>query len=49
MTIQDIHTNVQTVRRIYETEQSADAIATSTDIIYLVSHPDPASVKDILL
>lgn len=49
MAIQDTHNNVQAVRRIYETEQSPNATTTSTDTIYLVSHPDPVSGNDILL
>ncbi|KAK5829510.1 hypothetical protein F5H01DRAFT_316377 [Linnemannia elongata] len=49
MTIQDVHTNVQAVRRIYDTEESVNATTTPTSTMYLVSHPDPASGKDILL
>ncbi|KAF9294533.1 hypothetical protein BGZ88_003702 [Linnemannia elongata] len=49
MTIQDVHTNVQAVRRICETEESVNATTTPTSTMYLVSHPDPASGKDILL
>ncbi|KAF8929507.1 hypothetical protein BGZ47_001014 [Haplosporangium gracile] len=42
MMIQDTHTNVQPVRRIYENEDSTNTSTASAETVYLVCHPDPS-------
>ncbi|OAQ25704.1 hypothetical protein K457DRAFT_34942, partial [Linnemannia elongata AG-77] len=45
MAVQDVHTNVQGVRRVYESGPPSS----SSETMYLVCHPDPSLKKDILL
>lgn len=45
MTIQDIHPNVQGIRRVYESGPSSSP----SETMYLVCHPDPSLNKNILL
>ncbi|KAF9271657.1 hypothetical protein BGZ88_005776, partial [Linnemannia elongata] len=45
MAVQDVHPNVQGVRRVYESGPPSS----SSEIMYLVCYPDPSLNKDILL
>ncbi|KAF9340490.1 hypothetical protein BGZ91_001742 [Linnemannia elongata] len=45
MVVQDVHTNVQGVCRVYE----SGLPSSSSETMYLVCHPDPSLNKDILL
>ncbi|KAK5829390.1 hypothetical protein F5H01DRAFT_330101 [Linnemannia elongata] len=45
MAVQEVHTNVQGVRRVYESGPPSS----SSETIYLVCYPDPSLNKDILL
>ncbi|KAK3820833.1 MAG: hypothetical protein JOS17DRAFT_793643 [Linnemannia elongata] len=45
MTVQDLHPNVQGIRRVYENGPPSS----SSETMYLVCHPDPSLNKDILL